>query len=316
MTDGSVATLPNGVARDVFAVRYRGGLPLPELETRLRARLRDALQVMHLRPGACIIPDAQHLPTAVEQEDGDAAADAVVGVLDLAAMSRELVRCAGELGTLWARCLQARAPSLWMQSQGGGGGGVGWGAPTESQAAKWLSELRDFLLLRLRESAGGVQLDDGVRLRDLSLGPELGNGAYGVVHLARSKVLPDRFYAVKVLHKHKLKSRSGQAERKAMERERELLLLLARECRGSHHRELYVRLLTSGHDATSLQLVMPAVLGGELFHLLEEHGEMEEVCVTFRRLALSLSRSGLLLLTERLRGEGSVPQASFVACGD
>ena len=41
------------------------------------------------------------------------------------------------------------------------------------------------------------------------------------------------------------------------------------------HSQPYVRLVTSGQDRDSLQLVMPAILGGELFHLLEEYGAME-----------------------------------------
>ena len=61
-----------------------------------------------------------------------------------------------------------------------------------------------------------------------------------------------------------------------MARERELLMLLARESRGSRGRDLCVRLLTSTDDAGAMQLVMPAVLGGELFHLLQDYGRMSE----------------------------------------
>jgi len=38
-----------------------------------------------------------------------------------------------------------------------------------------------------------------------------------------------------------------------------------------------------------LQLVMPAVLGGELFHLLEEYGRMEEPAVVFYTACLTLA---------------------------
>ena len=66
-----------------------------------------------------------------------------------------------------------------------------------------------------------------------------------------------------------------------MARERELLMLLARESRGSRGRDLCVRLLTSTDDAGAMQLVMPAVLGGELFHLLQDYGKMSEPATQF-----------------------------------
>ena len=287
VTDANIATHPDRMARDVFAVRYRGELALADLEVKLHAHLRDALQVTTLRPGTYIVPDPHRLPTAVAGGDGGDGGDGeapLVALFDLQALARVLITHGGELGALWSRCLQVRAPSLWTALQGGGGTQAG-GAPT----AQWLSELQAFMLLRLRVCAGGGHLEDGVRLSDLQLGPQLGTGAYGVVHLARSRVLPSRFYAVKLLHKHKLRSGRAGQELRTLERERELLLLLARACRGSHHRELYVRLLTSGHDATSLHLVMPAVLGGELFHVLEEFGALEETAAQFYTACLVLA---------------------------
>ena len=94
------------------------------------------------------------------------------------------------------------------------------------------------------------------------------------MRLARSRLLPDQFYAVKVLHKAKLGTSAGRHELRALDRERELLMTLARECRGTHHRDFYVRLIAAGQDRDSLQLVMPAVLGGELFNVLEEEGPL------------------------------------------
>ena len=149
-----------------------------------------------------------------------------------------------------------------------------------------------------------MQLEDGVVFaRDLTMGPELGDGAYGaprprarlacpcatrrapnctlspcmacstrrpagVVTLARHKLFQDQWYAVKRISKQRL---SEPQHLQHMERERELLMLLARESRGSRGREMVVRLVTSVDDPYSMQLVMPAVLGGELFHLLQEY---------------------------------------------
>ena len=83
----------------------------------------------------------------------------------------------------------------------------------------------------------------------------------GVVTLARHKLFQDQWYAVKRISKQRL---SEPQHLQHMERERELLMLLARESRGSRGREMVVRLVTSVDDPYSMQLVMPAVLGGEL----------------------------------------------------
>ena len=59
-----------------------------------------------------------------------------------------------------------------------------------------------------------------------------------------------------------------------LDREREVLLLLAHESRGDSDRNLFVQLITYGQDPHCQQLVMTAVLGGELFDLLTETGAM------------------------------------------
>ena len=151
---------------------------------------------------------------------------------------------------------------------------------------RWLTELQKLLLLRLRVRAGGVQIEDGLSLRELQLGPTLGQGAFGVVRLARSRLLPDRFYAVKIL---RTDQPGVKDEMKAVEREREVLALLARECRGSHHRQLYTYLVASGEEVNTLCLVMPAALGGELFDLLRDHGEMAESAAQFYAACLVLA---------------------------
>ena len=98
--------------------------------------------------------------------------------------------------------------------------------------------------------------------------------------------LPDRFYAVKIL---RTDQPGVKDEMKAVEREREVLALLARECRGSHHRQLYTYLVASGEEVNTLCLVMPAALGGELFDLLRDHGEMAESAAQFYAACLVLA---------------------------
>ena len=101
-------------------------------------------------------------------------------------------------------------------------------------------------------------------MRDLLMGPMLGEGAYGVVYLARHRALEDRWYAVKRLSMAKLRATpKGRQQLRYLEREREVLMLLARETRGTRYRDLFVRMVTSHEDPDSLQLVMPAVLGAQ-----------------------------------------------------
>jgi len=120
-------------------------------------------------------------------------------------------------------------------------------------------------------------------MADLQFGPMLGEGAYGQVFLARHRVLPDRWYAVKRQQLNVSMRSSGQGKHhwRLLEREREVLLLLARESRGKADINLFVQLVAHGQDSACLQLAMTAVLGGELFHLLQETGAMSEADVQF-----------------------------------
>ena len=149
------------------------------------------------------------------------------------------------------------------------------------QAARWLTALRGYMLLRWRQLIGGSQLLDGIEMRDLLIGHMLGEGMYGQVYLARHRIMPDRWYAVKRQNIGRLKAQGAKGKRqlRCLEREREVLLLLARESRGTNDRNLCVQLITHQQDAHALTLVMVAVLGGELFDLLAETGPMtlEEV---------------------------------------
>jgi len=159
-------------------------------------------------------------------------------------------------------------------------------------ADRWLAELRGFMLLRWRRYVGGPQLLDGVQMCDLLFGPMLGEGAYGQVYLARHRVLPDRWYAVKRQELGDLPlggARKPKPKLHHLEREREVLLLLARESRGTSDRNLFVQLITHHQDARTLQLAMTAVLGGELFHLLQETGAMAEREVVFYAACLTMA---------------------------
>ena len=89
-------------------------------------------------------------------------------------------------------------------------------------------------------------------------------------------------YAVKRQQLGKMRtSPKGKQQLRYLEREREMLLLLAGESRGTTHRNLFVQLITHDQDADTLQLAMTAVLGGELFNLLEDLGAMAEKDVQF-----------------------------------
>jgi len=74
-----------------------------------------------------------------------------------------------------------------------------------------------------------------------------------------------------------------------MERERELLLLLGRETRGTKVADLFVRSVVSAQDDDHFSLVMPAVLGGELFQLLQDVGRLPEKDVQFYAACITVA---------------------------
>ena len=66
--------------------------------------------------------------------------------------------------------------------------------------------------------------------------------------LVRHRALPECWYAVKRLSKLKMRSvANGYLLQQLMERERELLLLLGRETRGTKVADLFVRFVTAPH---------------------------------------------------------------------
>lgn len=84
-------------------------------------------------------------------------------------------------------------------------------------------------------------------------------------------------------------TRQARPTQHYLEREREVLLMLARESRGTSDRNLVVQLISHAQDAHSLQLAMTAVLGGELFHLLHETGCLCEPDVVFYAACLTMA---------------------------
>ena len=211
------------VAKDLFHVKYRGTLSTSELADLLRTKLLESLQLLTLLPGDAVIATPEHLPFRIrprsrfssEDMGADVGADVgangngevLLGLLDLRALGCMFATPANPDQELWLRYLQARAPDLLANlalasshpvggggggGGGGGRGGGGAGAGSASSAAeRWLAELRGFMLLRWRRYIGGPQLLDGVQMRDLLIGPMLGEGAYGqVVPRPRSASLP------------------------------------------------------------------------------------------------------------------------------
>ena len=94
------------------------------------------------------------------------------------------------------------------------------------QAARWLTALRGYMLLRWRQLIGGSQLLDGIEMRDLLIGHMLGEGMYGQVYLARHRIMPDRWYAVKRQNIGRLKAQGARASASSVASARGEVLLL------------------------------------------------------------------------------------------
>ena len=303
VTSGSVAA--NGkLAKETFHVDYHGALSPEALALTLRAKLHETLQLSVIRTGDSIEASRTRPFTIHATASGAAATvsgematvaggegvgaaspeampDASLALLDLRAFGAMLASEENLERELWLRYLQVRAPDLLTCLTQAVTPPPPPPAPLTAE--RWLSEIRGFMLLRWRRGIGGPHLQDGVQMRDLQLGPMLGEGAYGQVYLARHRVLPDRWYAVKrqQLDVSMQTSRQGKHQLRLLEREHEVLLLLARESRGKADINLFVQLVAHSEDAACLQLAMTAVLGGELFHLLQETGAMNELEVQF-----------------------------------
>jgi len=147
-----------------------------------------------------------------------------------------------------------------------------------TQVEEWLDALCSFNLFRVRQFAG--QHEVGVTPAHLELGLKLGEGGYGVVHMARHRVSGE-LYAVKSFTKSKIRRIEERETYMRLERERKILKLLATELRGLPTPLALARLICSGQDKEMLRLVMPACLGGDLQDLMEAQGRLSDEHVQF-----------------------------------
>ena len=223
--------------------------------------------------------------------DGSVASPKPTGVglalLDLEEFGTTLAKSDNEVAVLWRRFLSCHAPELLPGGENGPPSAVVASRPhfmrdsgcmgSSGRVGTWDSLLRAFCLFRLR------QLDDpdvGVLLPHLELGFRLGEGGYGVVHLARHRV-SGALYAVKSFPKSRIRRIEERTTYMRLERERQVLRLLAGELRGGIQPHILVRLICSGHDNEWLRLVLPAYLGGDLSKLIDETGKLSEESVQF-----------------------------------
>ena len=88
------------------------------------------------------------------------------------------------------------------------------------QAGGYYATLCAFNLFRMRQQTNEPEV--GVEVHDLELGPKLGEGGYGVVHLARHRV-SGTLFAVKSFTKAKIRRIEERTTYMRLERERKTL---------------------------------------------------------------------------------------------
>ena len=146
------------------------------------------------------------------------------------------------------------------------------------QAGGYYATLCAFNLFRMRQQTNEPEV--GVEVHDLELGPKLGEGGYGVVHLARHRV-SGTLFAVKSFTKAKIRRIEERTTYMRLERERKTLRLMQAHLRGGAQPYNLVRLVCSGHDPEWLRLVLPFYGGGDLSKLLDEQGKLPAEHVQF-----------------------------------
>jgi len=151
-------------------------------------------------------------------------------------------------------------------------------AAARADVSVWERTLCAFSLFRLRQQT--TEPEVGVEMSHLELGLKLGEGGYGLVHLARHRV-SGALFAVKSFPKSRIRRVEERTTYERLERERKTLRLMQSHVRGGPQPHNLVRLICSGHDREWLRLVLPAYLGGDISKLLDEHGKLPSESVQF-----------------------------------
>mmetsp|Transcript_23044 Transcript_23044/g.55500 ORF Transcript_23044/g.55500 Transcript_23044/m.55500 type:complete len:1121 (-) Transcript_23044:149-3511(-) len=208
-----------------------------------------------------------------------------LALLDLATVAKHLASMDTELGRLWRRFAKVHAQDL-LKSE------------AIAPFIEWNDAITSFQLFRLRLTAGLVE--DGVTMKDLKTGPQLGSGAFGIVVLAQHVIVPQSFYAVKTLKKPTGNTEADKEMMHRIQTERLVMQKLSYESRvhtqSRNTQNLFVRLISSWEDENEFHLVMPAALGGELFELLLAFGRMTESALQFYVAGVVLGLQHLHLL--------------------
>ena len=234
-------------------------------------------------------------------------AEPTVALLDVGVLGATLALQEGEVPTMWRNYLYCHAPSLLPKSLEA----VTDAAEALKRAANeraaailsdpntphldaasigqaWLDTICSFLLYRIRMEAGEDEL--GMVFAELEIGLKLGEGGFGVVRLARHRV-SGALYAVKSIEKVRIRRVGEERTFELLERERKTLMQL-----GVKKLTGLTRLVASAHDRDWLRIVMPAFLGGDLSHVLDNDGDgkgMPEEAAQFYAGCLVLALSKL-----------------------
>jgi len=234
-------------------------------------------------------------------------AEPTVVLVDAALFGATLALAKGEVAKMWRDFLWCHAPSLLPKTLGNivdardalrqaaaerdaiSTRSEGSDMPAPHEVGRmWHSTMCKFLLYRIRLEAGEGEL--GMQFYELEMGSKLGEGAFGLVRLARHRV-SGVLFAVKSIEKARIRRIGEERTFELLERERRILMTLG----STKVRTGLTRLVSSAHDAETLRIVMPAYLGGDLSHLIEANEDARGVAEPAAQfyagcLVLSLSK--------------------------
>ena len=214
-------------------------------------------------------------------------------VVDLERFGSLLAEGETELSQQWRKFVEVHAPQLstWEDAAAASAapnnaspkkvkppGAAAAAKFAKKNASVWEKTLCAFSLFRLRQQTAEPEV--GVEIGHLELGLKLGEGGYGLVHLARHRV-SGALFAVKSFPKSRIRRIEERTTYERLERERKTLKLMQLHVRGGPQPHNLVRLICSGHDREWLRLVLPAYLGGDISKLLDEHGKLSAEQVQF-----------------------------------